>query len=275
MVATALLYSSVAAEILFVQLAIIGETGKDMKGGKDRTMLKILFITPEEIEGTLMTVGPEPSLFFRDTNKLGSGPTVISVPSISSGVINNIFSIVRSFPPFISLPVSPMIASWTNIATIGVPPASDTVCTSVSKCADWTKQTDDPNLEKKLQVSCDGTAGKWVIDQEAGGEDVVYDDEVIVNEGADPIGEPSCTGGGGQLEIPAGNIADGSQLVCDTHLAPEEGFYKMGHPNTCILLCDYQLGMTINSGLNEEGEAVFKNQDGDAVTGSAVTCWGK
>ena len=114
-----------------------------------------------------------------------------------------------------------------------------------------------------------------MIDQEAGGEDDVYNDEVIVNEGADPIGEPSCTGGGGQLEIPVGNIADGSQLVCDTHLAPEEGFYKMGHPNTCILLCDYQLGMTINSGLDEEGEAVFKNQDGDAVTGDSVTCWGK
>ena len=54
---------------MFVQLAIIGETGKDMKGGKDRTMLKILFITPEEIGGTLMTVGPEPSLFVSQKNK--------------------------------------------------------------------------------------------------------------------------------------------------------------------------------------------------------------
>ena len=171
-------------------------------------------------------------------------------------------------------------------ATTDLPP--DTVCTSVSKyvppfnfistlcrrCADWDKQPGDPNLEKKLQVSCDGNEGKWVIDQEAGGEDAVYGD-VILGEGADPIGEPPCTGGGVQLEIPEENIEDGSQLVCDTHLAPEQGLYKMGHPNTCILLCDYQLGMTINSGLNEEGLAVFKNQDGDEVTGSAVTCWGK
>ena len=114
-----------------------------------------------------------------------------------------------------------------------------------------------------------------MIDQEAGGEDAVYEGEVIVNEGADAIGEHSCTGGGGQLEIPVENIVDGSQLICDKHLAPEDGSYKMGHPNTCILLCDYQLGMTINSALNEEGEAVFKNQDSEEVTGSDVTCWSK
>ena len=113
-----------------------------------------------------------------------------------------------------------------------------------------------------------------MIDQEAGGEDAVYD-EVIVSGGAGAIGEPSCTGGGALLEIPEGNIVDGSQLICDKHLAPEDGSYKMGHPNTCILLCDYQLGMTINSALNEEGEAVFKNQDGTEITGSAVTFWGK
>ena len=110
-----------------------------------------------------------------------------------------------------------------------------------------------------------------MIDQNAGGEEDAYN-EVIPGDGLDPIGEPPCTGGGGQLDIPEANIVDGTQLICDTHLVPVEGFYKMGHPNTCILLCDFQLGMTINSGLNEEGEAVFKNQDGE-ITGSAVTCW--
>jgi len=159
-------------------------------------------------------------------------------------------------------------------STTDLPP--NTECTSVSKCADWGKSPADPNLAKKLQVSCNGTLGKWVIDQDAGGEDAVYEEEVINNEGLDPIGEPSCTGGGLQLEIPEANIVDGTQLVCDTPLdLPEGGNYKMGHPNTCILLCDYQLGMTINSALNEEGEAVFKNQDGSEITGSAVTCWGK
>ena len=114
-----------------------------------------------------------------------------------------------------------------------------------------------------------------MIDQDAGGEDAVYE-EVIVGDGVAPIGEPSCTGGGLQLQIPEANIVDGTQLVCDTPLElPEGGNYKMGHPNTCILLCDYQLGMTINSGLNEQGEAVFKNQDSEAVTGSDVTCWSK
>ena len=114
-----------------------------------------------------------------------------------------------------------------------------------------------------------------MIDQDAGGEDADYE-EVIIAMGEVPIGEPSCTGGGVQLEIPEANIVDGTQPVCDTPLdSPEEGNYKMGHPNTCILLCDYQLGMTINSELNEEGEAVFKNQDGEEITGSAVTCWEK
>ena len=86
------------------------------------------------------------------------------------------------------------------------------------------------------------------MDQDAGGEDADYK-EVIIVMGDLPIGEPLDS--------------------------PEEGNYKMGHPNTCILLCDYQLGMTINSELDEEGEAVFKNQDGEEITGSAVTCWEK
>ena len=58
-----------------VQLACIGGTGKHIKGRKGRTMLKILFITPEEIEGTLMTVGPKPSLFLYQQNKRPIYPT--------------------------------------------------------------------------------------------------------------------------------------------------------------------------------------------------------
>ena len=59
-----------------VQLAYTGgATGKHIKGRKGRTMLKILFITPEEIEGTLMTVGPKPSLFLYQQNKRPIYPT--------------------------------------------------------------------------------------------------------------------------------------------------------------------------------------------------------
>jgi len=158
-------------------------------------------------------------------------------------------------------------------STTELPPA--TVCTSVSKCADWQEETSNPALERKLQVSCDGTEGKWILDPDAGGENAVYD-EVILNGGSDPIGEPSCTGGGVLLEIPVANIEEsGTQLVCDDPVTPADGMYKMGHPNTCILLCDYQLGMTINSELDEEGEAFFKNQAGNITEGSVVTCWGR
>ena len=129
----------------------------------------------------------------------------------------------------------------------------------------------------KLQVSCDGTEGKWILDQDAGGEDADYG-EVIINEGADPIGEPSCIGGGVKLSIPVANIQDGAQLVCDENLTPdEEAMYKMGHPNTCLLLCDYQLGMTITSSLDPDtGLAMFKNQLGEDISdGAVVSCWGR
>ena len=144
-----------------------------------------------------------------------------------------------------------------------------------ARCADWQKESSNPALERKLQVSCDGTEGKWILDPDAGGENAVYD-EVILNGGSDPIGEPSCTGGGVLLEIPVANIEEsGTQLVCDDPVTPADGMYKMGHPNTCILLCDFQLGMTINSELDEEGEAFFKNQAGNITEGSVVTCWGR
>merc|ERR1712098_231359 len=57
----------------FVQLACIRRKNI-LGGGKDRTIQQILFISPREKEETLMTVGPELSLFLYQIMKKNKRP---------------------------------------------------------------------------------------------------------------------------------------------------------------------------------------------------------
>ena len=112
-------------------------------------------------------------------------------------------------------------------------------------------------------------------------------------DGTKAIKEPFCTGGGVTLRIPKENIQQpGVQLVCDTTVIPDDTNFDILAPNTCLLLCDYQLGMTIESVWKDEiegdaggdvGDVAFTNENGifDPVSqddpliqdGAGVKCW--
>ena len=152
------------------------------------------------------------------------------------------------------------------------------------RCADWTNGENgepvQPGLVRKLQVFCDGTDGKWKASDNTGWLEADYIG--VLGEGADAglaaFLEPICTGGDIVLSVPKTNIDDhiGTELLCEDGptLIEDSSTYDIAAPNSCILLCDHQLGMTIDSELDEDGVAVFKDGSGDAISdGNTVLCW--
>ena len=129
--------------------------------------------------------------------------------------------------------------------------------------------TQQDYLTNKLQVKCDD--GMWKADVDTAGtpeqyKPVLNNAETNPAETAEPIQEPTCTGGNAMLKIPEGSIQgadgplEGVDLICETPVdAPTDNFYFIKAPNSCILLCNYQLGWTIDSYLRDDGVEAFKN----------------
>ena len=136
---------------------------------------------------------------------------------------------------------------------------------------------------RTLAVRCNGETdpGQWqqLDDADGNGNDYM---EVIGPGGSGLDTDHVCLGGDTPLilAIPKEpNLADGAELVCDTPDANEDAddaTYEIKAPNKCVLLCDFHLGMTIESRLNEGGEYEFVDQDGTVIPadqGATVRCW--
>ena len=159
----------------------------------------------------------------------------------------------------------------------------------ISRCADWSEEAGVPdNLKRKLRVSCDGHTGRWTkwTTENTGGSDEDY--AAVLGDGDAPIGEHRCVGGGTVLEVITAKITeDGAELMCSYPPVPTDGkpdISTITAPNSCILLCDYYLGMEIETELSAEGDMVFMDGDGNVfasksgaegnvMDGSFVECW--
>lgn len=158
------------------------------------------------------------------------------------------------------------------------PVTANTFCRTTHKCYKWSPITDD------LQVTCDGDTGKWKPDGEVpagmedfyaqalGGADPNYDGSVALKElecEPDPTKHfltVNVEGTGGLLRC---EVPDPSGTPTD---------YTINAPNTCILLCDFHLGMTIEGALSKEGDYVFtKIETGETITqedvANQIKCW--
>ena len=134
---------------------------------------------------------------------------------------------------------------------------------------------------RTLAVKCNGEVAQWQQLPESDGSGDDYK-EVIGPGGVGLDTEHVCLGGDIPLilVIPKEpNLADGAELVCDIPDANEDGddaTFEIKAPNKCVLLCDFHLGMIIESRLNEGGEYEFVDQDGAAIPadqGGTVRCW--
>merc|ERR1719285_1129549 len=143
-----------------------------------------------------------------------------------------------------------------------------TKCTPVQKCIDWDSGVYDNSTDnwRKLEVSCNGSNGTWEKVPGADGEVDDYE-EVLPNNGTGAIFEHVCQGGNTKLDVPKANLGEGSDLLCenpDTDDNPDA--YTINAPNSCALLCDLHLGMSIESSLNSDGEFDFMRDGDEKIT---------
>ena len=110
--------------------------------------------------------------------------------------------------------------------------------------------------------------GHWIPHISGSITDTYYRPDVLGDSlsSTDPILEPPCTGGGAKLEIAAAGIdVAGAELICETRLGAASGtplVYTVDAPNSCVLLCNYQLGWSLESNLDDEGVATFSGDKG-------------
>lgn len=160
------------------------------------------------------------------------------------------------------------------------PIPANTVCFTNHKCSLWDAAS-PPNPQ--IQVMCEGTSGHWknAIGVPAGLEDVYAE---ALGDGSVALTELKCdpndandvrTVNSKDLEDKGGLIrCDNPDESPDLHL----GQYVISAPNTCILLCDFQLGMTIEAKLNKDGAYEFKIVETDDIIAKGeedtkIKCW--
>merc|ERR1711892_544855 len=186
-----------------------------------------------------------------------------------------------------------------GIKDINIP--DGTVCSTIRRCAAWnetdsaapdttstipptsgsttSEKHDDPfvynNPETyihKLAITCnglDGAAGQgyWEAMEITGNQ--ALSGGMIGPDGT-TIVEPECTSACQPLLLTEYATDDWADLICDTPLPDDD---RLVEPNSCILLCDNHLKMSIDCVLTGEGEREWQNGDGQPILADAdVKC---
>jgi len=145
--------------------------------------------------------------------------------------------------------------------------AAGTICSTVRKCSEWVEQQNDKEAYyRRLAVYCDGSTdpATWKARPDAGSqtlsEAMIAEAGKIVEQGC----EATCTG----LTVKAYQGQWWADLVCDTSLEGD----KLVEPNSCILLCDNHLKMTIDCEFDAEGVKDWRNAAGVALTDPEIIC---
>merc|ERR1712126_597985 len=141
-----------------------------------------------------------------------------------------------------------------------------------------------------LRLLCDGTKGLWVphltsgeypaeamkrfYDEAVGGGNAADGGDALVELQCEPrtVGQPNDV-------LTVNPTKTGGLLNCENLVTTTPtGEYQITPPNTCILLCDFHLGMTIKGKLNDRGYYEFtKVETGEIITqdnvDNQIKCW--
>ena len=120
--------------------------------------------------------------------------------------------------------------------------------TQPCRCSAWDAEgvAEDAHDWRRLAITC-GNTGKWAKTENSGGSAEDYD-EVLGADGSDAPVEPSCRPEP-VLIHPAVFEEDGADFLCDTEPTSdgkEPEHFEIVAPNTCILLCDFHLAMSLD-----------------------------
>jgi len=134
------------------------------------------------------------------------------------------------------------------------------------KCAAWneTDGTADATYYRKLAVFCDGTDGTWKAENNTGKADLT---EAMIAE-SNKITEQPCGATCDPIILDAYQDQWWADLICQNPMEDK----TLREPNSCVLLCDNHLKMTIDCEYDAEGEKEWRNADGEVLTGQDIKC---
>jgi len=142
--------------------------------------------------------------------------------------------------------------------------AVGTTCRTSRKCEAWNEANDDSLYSNELAITC-SPEGTWVAAENTGNAGLSAS---MFNDTTKMIEEPDCSTKNDpcpDLQLPqASQLA----LMCAN---PLENNVLTGQ-NSCILLCDNSLKMTIQCGLSDEGKKAWLNDWGEVVQADQIKC---
>merc|ERR1711990_1372936 len=146
-------------------------------------------------------------------------------------------------------------------------------CFTTERCSEWDNGLDHESpYYRKLAIECT-RFGTWARLAGSGGSDEDYTD--VLNGGAAPT-EPNCKPLPVEI-LPGVLTEEGADFLCDIDLAMNDAgtHYEIVAPNTCVLLCDFHLSMSLECLISEEEGETKCYDDGDTNPTSAenIYCW--
>jgi len=146
-------------------------------------------------------------------------------------------------------------------------------CFTTERCSEWDAAGIEEGSQywRKLAIEC-SRFGTWERLAGAGGSDEDYAD--ILDGDAAPT-EPNCKPK--PIEILPGVLTEeGADFLCDNEPTWNEAgtHLEIVAPNTCVLLCDFHLSMSLECEITEKGETeCYDEGDPNPTTADNIYCW--
>merc|ERR1719427_1099411 len=130
-----------------------------------------------------------------------------------------------------------------------------TKCWTTERCSGWEAEgvANGTHDWRRLAITC-GNTGTWGRAENSGGSDEDYL-AVLGADGAEAPVEPTCEPESVLIHH-AVFEEDGADFLCDTEPTSDGGdpeYFQIVAPNTCILLCDFHLAMSLDCRITSQG----------------------
>jgi len=135
-----------------------------------------------------------------------------------------------------------------------------TICNTIRKCSEW-KDNPEALYYRELAVQCEGLTGTWAAREDTGSTEL---STAMID--VNTIKEQECTAICEAITITI--TQKWADLVCVTPLV--DNLLEDG--NSCILLCDNHLKMTIDCKYVVEGDKEWQDAHGTPLTAGDIKC---
>merc|ERR1712130_689945 len=146
-------------------------------------------------------------------------------------------------------------------------------CFTIERCSEWEAEGVDPSSSywRKLAIECT-RFGTWDRLAGSGGSDDDYID--ILHDGAAPT-EPNCKPQPVEI-LPGVLTEEGADFLCDNDLTLNDAgtHLEIVALNTCVLLCDFHLSMSLDCQISDAGETeCYDEGDSNPTSADNIYCW--